>query len=61
LVYLNDSIIYSPNFEQHIEDLETGFELLERAGVILRLEKCHFFKQKVKYLRHIVHPGKPAG
>jgi RNase H-like domain found in reverse transcriptase len=38
--------------------LETVFDLLERAVVSLRLEKCHFFKRKVKYLGHIVIPGK---
>jgi hypothetical protein len=46
LVYLDDTIIYSPSFEIHVDDLDFVLGLLESAGVSLRLRKCNFFQNK---------------
>ncbi len=32
--------------------------LLGKAGVSLKLEKCHFFKESVDYLGHVIRPGR---
>jgi hypothetical protein len=58
LVYLDDIIIYSSTIQQHLKDLDLVLGLLRRAGATLKLKKCHFFKEKVKYLGHVILPGK---
>lgn len=54
LVYLDDIIIYSPDFSSHLQDLESVFERLWRHGLKLRLDKCKLLQQEVKFLGHIV-------
>jgi hypothetical protein len=44
--------------ESHVEDLDNELSLLRDAGVILRLDKCHFFRRRVNYLGHMIAPGK---
>jgi uncharacterized C2H2 Zn-finger protein len=44
--------------ESHVKDLETVLSLLRDAGVLLRLNKCHFFRRRVNYLEHVIKPGK---
>lgn len=54
LVYIDDIIIFSRTFEQHLESLDQVFERLEWAGLKLKPKKCHLFRKKVKYLGHEV-------
>uniref|UniRef100_A0A3P9MEE5 Gypsy retrotransposon integrase-like protein 1 n=1 Tax=Oryzias latipes TaxID=8090 RepID=A0A3P9MEE5_ORYLA len=54
LVYLDDIIIYSPDFSSHLQDLEGVFERLRHHGLKLRLDKCKLLQQEVKFLGHIV-------
>ena len=58
LVYLDDIIIFSRGVEQHLRHLESVLKLLEAAGATLRIPKCEFFKLQVKYLGHIIRPGR---
>ena len=60
LVYLDDIIIFSRGAEEHLSHLESVLKLLQEAGATLRIPKCHFFKEQVKYLGHILRPGKLA-
>jgi hypothetical protein len=46
LVYLDDIIIFSHSFEQHIKNIEEVFERLCQAGLKLKLSKCHFGYKK---------------
>jgi hypothetical protein len=32
--------------------------LLEKAGISLKLAKCHFFQASVDYLGHVIRPGR---
>ena len=56
-MYLDDIIVFSFNFEDHKSRLRTVLELLETAGVILRLSKSKFFHTEVNYLGHVIRPG----
>ena len=55
LCYLDDIIIYSRSFSEHLQHLRLVFDRLRNAGLIkLRLEKCSFCLQEVTYLGHII-------
>ena len=54
LVYLDDIIVFSNTLDDHIQHLETVFKLLAEAGLKLKLKKCDFFKEEIKYLGHVV-------
>lgn len=53
-VYLDDIIIYSKTFEDHLRDLGEVFSRVRAAGMKLKPAKCQFLKPEVKYLGHIV-------
>ena len=52
--YLDDIIIYSKTFEEHLEHIETVFSRLRDAGLKLKMSKCDFLKREVNYLGHVV-------
>ena len=54
LVYIDDIVIHSPSFEQHLEDLEQCFQRLQVAGLKLKPSKCYLFQKEIKYLGHII-------
>ena len=53
-VYLDDIIIFSDTFEQHLDRLEAVFERLHTNNLKLKASKCEFFKPEVTYLGHVV-------
>lgn len=53
VVYLDDIIIYSPDFA-HLQHLEKVFERLWRHGLKLRLDQCNLIQQEVNFLGHVV-------
>lgn len=54
VAYLDDILIYSPNEEQHISDVEAVLKRLAGAGAVLNLDKSHFHRTKVIFLGHNV-------
>ncbi|GFV67444.1 retrovirus-related Pol polyprotein from transposon opus [Trichonephila clavipes] len=54
LVYMDDVIITSPSFKDHLDHLSQVFTLLRDAGLTLNKEKCHFARDKLKYLGLII-------
>ena len=54
LLYLDDIIIYSKDFDEHLGRLESVFQRLKDANLKLKPSKCHLFQIEVKYLGHIV-------
>ncbi|GFV99227.1 retrovirus-related Pol polyprotein from transposon 297 [Trichonephila clavipes] len=54
LVYMDDVIIASPSFKDHLDHLNEVFTLLRDAGLTLNKEKCHFARDKLKYLDLII-------
>lgn len=53
-VYMDDIIIYSQTFSEHVADIEQILLRLRAAGLKLKTTKCQFLKREVKYLGHIV-------
>src|SRR5438046_2705350 len=53
-VYIDDIIIHSKTFEDHIRDIEEVFQKLRKAKLKLGPEKCHFGFQEIKFLGHII-------
>ncbi|GFU46782.1 retrovirus-related Pol polyprotein from transposon 297 [Trichonephila clavipes] len=50
MVYMDDVIITSPSFNEHIDHMNQVFTLLRDAGLTLNKDKCHFARDKLKYL-----------
>lgn len=54
LAFLDDIVVFSRTFEQHLERLGLVFERLKRAKVKLKPSKCKLFQATVKFLGHVV-------
>ncbi|CAG2246897.1 unnamed protein product [Mytilus edulis] len=54
LVYVDDVIIWSENFESHLQHLDLIFKRLKEANLKLRPNKCDFAKSEILYLGHII-------
>ena len=54
LIFLDDILIISVTFEEHIKRLNAVFSRLHEHGLKLKASKCEFFKSSVKYLGHVV-------
>ena len=55
LTYIDDIIIFSPNFEKHLEHIEIIFKKLREVNLILKASKCNFAKESTAFLGHIVN------
>ena len=57
-VYIDDIFISSKNNIIHMKQLRDTFERLKLANLKVCKTKCHFFKNKIKVLGHIIENGK---
>ncbi len=55
LVYIDDILIFSNSFEDHLNDLEELFIRLVDTGFSIKLSKCWFGKREVDYLGHTIN------
>ncbi|KAL1268751.1 hypothetical protein QQF64_034114 [Cirrhinus molitorella] len=53
-VYLDDIVVASPMFEQHLADLKEVLARLESAGLSVKLEKCQFCRSELTFLGYNV-------
>lgn len=60
LVYLDDIIIRSETFDQHIRDLNDVFLHLKQFNLQANREKCRFCCSEVKFLGHIITKNRLA-
>lgn len=54
LIYLDDIIVFAPDFSTHLKHLEQVFSHLAQHGLKLRPNNCHLFWSSVQYLGHVV-------
>ncbi len=54
LIYLDDLIIFSSTFDDHIARLDEVFSRLGKAGLKLKPSKCALFQEKVIFLGHLI-------
>lgn len=55
-VYLDDVLVFSRTFKEHMTHLQLVVERLLCAGLKLKPSKCHFICQRVEYLGHLITP-----
>ena len=53
-VYLDDILIASESMEQHLEDLERVFKILEENGLVVNRKKCILGATSIEFLGHLV-------
>ena len=54
LVYLDDVIVFSKTFDEHLERLEKVLTRLAQQGLKIKREKCSFLRKEVSYLGYVV-------
>ena len=57
MAYLDDILIFSKTFEEHLEHIKEVFIRLEKANLCLNKKKCYFVKQEIEYLGHLIGPN----
>ncbi len=55
LIYIDDILIFSQTFEQHLKNLEAVFSRLSSANFTVKLSKCFFGRKEISYLGHLIN------
>lgn len=54
LCYLDDVVVFSKTFDEHLQRLEVVLQCLQEADLILNPKKCLFGAKQIKILGHLV-------
>jgi len=57
-VYFDDTIIFSSNFEEHVRHIDLVLGRLKEAGLTIHPKKVQLCCQRLKFLAHIIEPGR---
>jgi len=58
LVYIDDLLIFSKFYKEHIAHLEISFRKVEQHGLIPSKKKMKICKEKINFLGHEIGEGK---
>lgn len=54
LVFMDDILVYSSTFEEHVELLKQVLQIIEANQFLIKLSKCSFGQQQIEYLGHCI-------
>ena len=54
VVFIDDILVYSQNWSDHLTHLSQVFSILREHQFKVKLAKCSFAKQELRYLGHVV-------
>ncbi|CAF2678618.1 unnamed protein product [Rotaria sp. Silwood2] len=57
LVYIDDIVVFSRSFEEHLNHLQQLLCILSKYNFQLNPPRCKLFHQKIDYLSHIISEG----
>lgn len=57
IAFLDDILIYSETYAEHLKHVRAVIQRLKEAGLHAKLSKCSFFKKEVQFLGHYVGQG----
>ena len=55
-VYIDNVLVFFRTMEEHVKHLRQVLGRLRKAGLKLKPTKCHFIRQAVEYLGHVITP-----
>src|SRR2546425_1119559 len=55
IVYIDDLMIFSPDFDTHMKSLQEVFDRLRNAGLKLHPKKCKFAQAEINFLGHKIN------
>jgi len=53
-VYIDDIVVFSRSFQEHLQHLKLLFERLEEKKIILKPKKCRFGFEEIEFLGHTI-------
>jgi hypothetical protein len=55
LVFMDDILVYSKDFGQHLQHLTIVFDILRQHQLFAKFSKCSFAQTQLEYLGHIYY------
>lgn len=56
--YIDDILVWSSSFEEHLKHIQQLMTAIQLEGLKLKFMKCSFAQRCIKYLGHLIKPGK---
>ena len=57
LVYIDDILVFSPTFDEHLQHLALVLQCITDYNMALKPPKCHFCAPSLPYLGHVITPS----
>jgi hypothetical protein len=54
VVFIDDVLIYSATWEEHLQHIEAVFQDLQQHQLFVKLSKCSFARKELSYLGHVI-------
>ncbi len=57
IVYIDDILIYSESFEDHVKHVQAVLQRLINHQLYAKAEKCEFHQESVSFLGYVISSG----